>query len=131
MLTLEKDEEIDPLIGLLDRLLLRRERCLPYCLDRSTLTDAVQSFRPIFAALTDESTNGDKLVKRLEGVNNTAESIRYRLSYGVKGGVDEFRTEYFLVDLPDRLVLYRYSITIDVEYDEGKQLSESRNKKLR
>ena len=54
VLTLEKKEEVDPSTGLLDRLLLRRERCLPYCLDRSTLTDVIQSSRPISAALTGE-----------------------------------------------------------------------------
>ena len=77
------------------------------------------------------STNDDRLVKRFEGVNRTAESMPYRPSCGVKGDADETRTKYFPVELPDELVLHRYSIMIDVEYDEGKQLSESRNRKLR
>ena len=66
-----------------------------------------------------------------EGVNRTAESKPYRPSYGLKGDAVEFWTNYFPVKLPDELVLHRYSITIDVEYDEGKQLPEPRNKKLR
>ena len=130
VLTLEK-EEFDFPIGVLDRLLLYREPCLPYCLDRSTLTDVVQSSRQISRALTDESTNENKLVKMFEGVNRTAESKPYRPSYGVRGDAVEFRTNYFPVKLPDELVLYRYSITIDVEYDEGKQLPEPKNKKLK
>ena len=40
-------------------------------------------------------------MKRFEGVNGNAESIPYRPSCGVKGGADEFRTNYFSVELPD------------------------------
>ena len=130
MLTLEK-EEFNLSTAVLDRLLLYRKPCLPYCLDSSTLTDVVQSSRRISAALDDESTNENKLVKMFEGVNRTAESKPYRPSYGVKGDAVEFRTNYFPVKLPDEMVLHRYSITIDVEYDEGKQLPEPKNKKLK
>ena len=130
VLTLQK-EEFDFPIGVLDRLLLYREPCLPYCLDRSPLTDVVQSSRQISRALADESTNENNLVNNFEGVNRTAEDKPYRPSYGVRGDAVEFRTNYFPVNLPDELVLYRYSITIDVEYDEGKQLPEPKNKKLK
>ena len=115
----------------LDRLLLYREPCLPYYLDKSTLTDAIQSFRLISPSLVHESTKENKLVKLFEGVNRTAEGKPCRPSYGVQGDAIEIRTNYFPVKLPNELVLHRYSITIDVEYHEGKQLPEPRNKKLK
>ena len=70
-------------------------------------------------------------MKEFEGVNRTAESKPYRPSYGVKGDAVEFLTNYFPVGLPDELVLHRYSISVDLDYDEGKQLPEPKNKKLK
>ena len=131
VLTLGKEGVLDLLTGVLNRLPLYREPCPIYCSDRSTLTDVVQSFRPDSAALALESTNENKLVERFEDINRTAESKPYRPSYGSEGEAVEFWTNYFPVKLPDQMVLHRYSITIDVEYDEGKQLPEPRNKKLR
>ena len=131
VLTIEKEEEFDLSTKVFDRVALYRESCLSYCLNRSTLTDAVRSFRPISGALANESTIENKLVQKFEGVNRTAESKPYRPSYGIKGDAVEFRTNYFPVSLPDKLVLHRYSIKIDVDYDEGKQLPEPKNKKLK
>lgn len=70
-------------------------------------------------------------MQKFGGINRTAESKPYRPSYGIKGDAVEFRTNYFPVKLPDELVLYRYSINIDVDYDKGKQLPEPKNKKLK
>ena len=131
VLTLGKEGIIDLPTAVLNRLALYREPCLLYCSDMSILADVVQSLRPISAALADESTNENNLVKSFEDVNRTAESKPYRPSYGLEGDAVEFWTNYFPVKLPDKMILHRYSITIDVEYDEGKQLPEPRNKKLR
>ena len=132
MLTVEEEgEEVKFPTRILDRLRLYREQCLPYCLHRSTPTDVVQSFRQISTALADESTNENELVKRFERINRTAESKPCRPSYGIKGDAVEFRTNYFPVRLPDELVLHRYSIKSDVEYDERKQLPEPKGKKLK
>ena len=131
VLTLGKEGVIDLPTAVLNRLPLYREPCLLYCSDMSILTGVVQSLRPDSAALALESTNENELVERFEDVNRTAESRPYRPSYGLEGDAVEFWTNYFPVKLPDEMVLHRYSITIDVEYDEGKQLPEPRNKKLR
>ena len=114
-----------------DRLTLYRKPCLPYCIDRRTLTDVFQPSRPISDALADESTKENNLVEKFKSVNRTAESLPCRPSYGIKGDAVEFRTNHFPVKLPDELVLHRYSITIDVEFEGGKQLPEPKNKKLK
>ena len=70
-------------------------------------------------------------MERLHDVNRTARMKPYRPSYGTKGDPVEFSTNYFLVKLPQALDLYRYKITIDHQYKNGKQLPEPKSKKLK
>ena len=131
MLTLEEEDHVDLPTVMFDTLPLYRELYLLYCIERRTLTDVFQLFRLISDDLADESTKENTLVERFASVNRTAKSLPCRPSYGIIGHAVEFRTNYFPVNLPDELVLHRYSITIDVDFDEGKQLPEPKNKKLK
>lgn len=70
-------------------------------------------------------------MKMFEGVNRTGMSKPYRPSYGTKGNPVGFQTNYFALNLPDKLVLYRYRITIDPDYSDRKQLPEPNNNELK
>ena len=131
MLTLEEEIHVDLPTMVFDRLPLYRKPCLPCYIKKSNLTDFIHPFRPISRALADNSTKENEFLTRFQGVNRTAESKPCRPSYGIKDGTVEFLTNYFPITLPDGLVLHRYSITIDDEFDGGKQVPEPKNKKLK
>ena len=78
-----------------------------------------------------ETKKENALVEMFEKVKRTAERKPYRPSYGTKGDAVEFPTNYFPVNLPHNLVMYRYRITVDPESQHGQQLLEPKNKKLK